>query len=349
MSVRVPFADDTGPRIPVSIITGFLGSGKTTLLNNLLRAPEMANAAVIINEFGDVPLDQYFVDLPSDDVAVLPNGCLCCIARDGLEEALTRLLNMPRPGRGPLARIVIETSGLADPAPIAQLVLDTPSSAGRLMLDQVIATVDAEHLFEQLGRHSECPKQIALADRLVFTKADRIDATVIASARELTLQYNEHAEHLLGRQGGVTSALPMAARAVDGGHSLCGERGSRRPRGSGAVHGGCDHSARITAVSIVDDEPVEWAAFSRWFRNLRRLNGESLLRVKGVLSVAGEPSPVAIDAIHHIAYPPRRLPASAELAGTSRLVFITQGIPGEEIQAAWAKFRSENRREIETA
>ena len=348
MSVPVPFADTTGPRIPVSIITGFLGSGKTTLLNNLLSTPEMANAAVIINEFGDVPLDQYFVDLPTDDVAVLPNGCLCCFARDGLEEALVRILNMPRPGRSPLARIVIETSGLADPAPVAQLVFDTPLSAGRLTLDQVIATVDAEHLSEQLGRHSECTKQIALADRLVFTKADRIDATVIARARELTLQYNGHAEHVLGRQGGVMSAPPMAVHVVNGGHSTDGERGSRWPRGEGAVHGDCDHSVRITAVSIVDDEPVEWAAFSRWFRNLRRLNGESLLRVKGVLSVAGESSPVAIDAIHHIAYPPRRLLASAELAGTSRLVFITQGFPGEGIQVAWAKFRSENRRELDT-
>ena len=349
MSLRVPFADDTGPRIPVSIITGFLGSGKTTLLNNLLSAPQMVNAAVIINEFGDVPLDQYFVDLPSDDVAVLPNGCLCCIARDGLEEALTRLLNKSRLGSRPLARIVIETSGLADPAPIAQLVLDTPSSAGRLALDRVITTVDAEHVSEQVGRHSECSKQIALADRLVFTKTDRIEATLIASARELAQQYNGHAEHVLGRQGVLTRPPPIAACAVDGADSLYNKRGSTRPPISGAAHGGCDHSARITAVSIVDDEPVEWAAFSRWFRNLRRQNGESLLRVKGVLSVAGEPSPVAIDAIHHIAYPPRRLPVSAELAGTSRLVFITQGLPGEEIQAAWANFRSENGGELETA
>src|ERR1041385_8426018 len=114
MSMCVPFAEDSGPRIPVSVITGFLGSGKTTLLNSMLSDPRMVNAGVIINEFGDVPLDQYFVDLPSDDVAVLPNGCLCCIARDGLEEALARLLSPSRLVRHPLAQIVIETSGLAD-------------------------------------------------------------------------------------------------------------------------------------------------------------------------------------------------------------------------------------------
>lgn len=319
------------PPVAVSILSGFLGSGKTTLLNRLLHAPDMAGAAVIINEFGDVPLDHLFLDRPQDDIAVLANGCLCCLAKDGLEEALVRITERRRPGDTPLSRIFIETSGLADPAPILQLVLDLPSGAGRLTLDQVIVAVDAEHIEEQLKHNYESRKQLALADLLVFTKVDRINEPLITKARLVATRYNRSASHRLARDGVIDSAvlLPLETSTLvqHPGHDCAGQT--------------CSHGSHIASATLISDAPLDWPAFSRWFRRFRRENGERLLRAKGILRLTGEDHPMAFDAVHHIAYPCRAIADLSWPATQSKIVFIMQDTSAPEIERAWAEFQAE--------
>lgn len=319
------------PTVAVSILSGFLGSGKTTLLNRLLHEPDMADAAVIINEFGDVPLDHLFVDRPKDDIAVLANGCLCCLARDGLEDALVRITTKARPDGAALSRIFIETSGLADPAPILQLILDLPSAAGRLVLDQVIVTVDAEHIGEQAKQHYESRKQLALADMLVFTKADRIDEAMIGRGRRAALRYNRAASHRLAREGTIETAdlppLEVEGAVDDHGHHCAGEE--------------CDHGSHVTSITLAGETPLDWDAFSRWFRRFRRERGERLLRAKGILRLSGETCPMAFDAVHHIAYPCRPMPDLSWPQALSRLVLIMQDTPASEIEGAWTEFQAD--------
>src|SRR6478609_7128896 len=167
---------DSGNRLPVSLLTGFLGSGKTALVNRLLRFPEMARTAILINEFGDVALDQLFVQASEGEVTVLPNGCLCCDVRGDLEGAMGTLFARRGRGDGPaFDRLLIETTGLADPAPIMQMLLNQPLIVDNFRLDAVVTTVDALHGARQLQEHSEAVNQVLLADRLVVTKTDLVD------------------------------------------------------------------------------------------------------------------------------------------------------------------------------
>src|SRR6476646_8484457 len=177
---------DSGKRLPVSLITGFLGSGKTALLNRLLRFPEMARTAMLINEFGDVALDQLFVEASDGEVTVLPNGCLCCDVRGDLEGAIGTLFG--RRGRDNVPtfdRLLIETSGVADPAPIMQMLLNQPLIVDNFRLDAVVTTVDAVHGLRQLAEHAEAVNQVALADRLILTKTDLATA---AQAEDISQQ-----------------------------------------------------------------------------------------------------------------------------------------------------------------
>jgi G3E family GTPase len=182
---------ETGVRLPVSLITGFLGSGKTALLNRLLRFPEMAHTAILINEFGDVALDQLFVQASDGEVTVLPNGCLCCDVRGDLEGAIGTLFGRRGRGDAPaFERLLIETTGLADPAPIMQMLLNQPLIVANFRLDAVVTTVDALHGVRQLREHAEAINQVLLADRLVVTKCDLADdaqvTTLVATLHSIT-------------------------------------------------------------------------------------------------------------------------------------------------------------------
>lgn len=333
MTRMMNLASETDHRIAVTLFTGFLGSGKTTLLNQLLGQPEMAGAAVIVNEFGEVPIDQYFIDAPEDDIAMLPNGCLCCVARDGLEEALIRITARPRGEDVPLSRIFIETSGMADPAPLAQLVMDTPLPAGRLALEEIIATVDGENLGWQIDQHTECVKQIAIADRLIFTKADRISPDLLEAARRIALSINAAAAQHSSRHG-IIEAAAMAK---------LGDAGPTEVKGCDEHRDmACHHQNAVVSWSAIRQPVLDWVTFARWFRRIRREHGDALLRVKGVLDVAGEGSLLAIDAIHHVAYPPRKLPRSAAQGDETKIVFIAQGLSAAEIEDEWNTLITQN-------
>jgi G3E family GTPase len=349
------FSSNRARRTPVSIITGFLGSGKTTLLNRVLQAPDMNNVAVLINEFGEVSLDQYFIDRSGEDVITMPNGCLCCTAGEDLESAISTLYaNMPLGSEG-LRCVLIETSGLADPAPIAQLIINNPLMSRCLMLDSIVATADVLHIEQHLNRYPECLKQIAMADCLVITKTDLVDARTLAQVQERLSTINRLAPvftashgivdvhqvfglNLADDQAGATAVERAAERlscehVCDIGH----DHSHDTPEEIAASH---YHSNGISSFSIVDSRPLAWHDFDQWFRRVRIRQGDLLLRVKGIINIGDREPPVAIHAVHHVFHPPTRLGRWPSEDHSSKLVFVTRDLPAEVIRSDWEAFRA---------
>jgi G3E family GTPase len=315
---------ETGGRLPVSLLTGFLGSGKTTLLNRLLQHPEMANTAIVLNEFGDIALDQLFVEKSDGEVTVLANGCLCCDIQGDLEAVIGTLFGKRDRGEVPaFDRMLIETTGLADPGPIMQMLLNQPLVVDNFRLDAVVTTVDALHGSRQLREHTEAVKQVALADRLVLTKTDLAAPEQAASLVAELSQLNANAPVLRARDADIAPAELFGAD-----HS------------GAALHDAAhDHLHGINTFSLIIDEPVQWRAFSSWLTALKIKHADQLLRVKGIVHVAGEEQPIAIHGVHHVFHPPMRLLRHSGADPRSRIVFITRGLTREEVEADWQKAR----------
>ena len=320
--------DRSTERLPVSLVTGFLGSGKTTLLNRLLRRPEMADSAVIINEFGEVALDHLLVEPIAGEAVVLASGCLCCAVRGDLQDALRRLLVQHERGEVPaFSRVLIETSGLADPAPVVQLLLNNPLLGHDLRLDTIVATIDGFGGLGQLEGYAEALKQAAIADRLLVTKTD------IAPAAEV--------EALIGTLRGINPGAAIET-VVHGeidpaglfGAGLFEQRDPARWLNDRAFHDH-RHTHGISAFSFIAEQPLDWLAFHRWLGDLRAIHGDRLLRVKGVLNVAGEEGPVVIHGVQHIFHPPVALRRWPDGDRTSRLVMIVRDLDQETILAGW--------------
>ncbi len=316
MSYFLP--EDAG-RLPVSLITGFLGSGKTALLNRLLRFPEMARTAILINEFGDVALDQLFVEASDGEVTVLPNGCLCCDVRGDLEGAIGTLFG--RRGRDNVPtfdRLLIETSGVADPAPIMQMLLNQPLIVDNFRLDAVVTTVDALHGTRQLREHSEAVNQVSLADRLVVTKTDLVDDAEVTELAAALQSLNTVAPVIHVPRADM---MPIDLFHVDHTH----------PPPRAPVH---NHLHGIETFSLTCEQPVEWRPFANWLTTLKTSYADQLLRVKGVVRFANEDAPIAINGVHHVFHPPMRLARADLSGGQSRLVFITRGLPRDIVEAS---------------
>lgn len=339
--------DRSAERTPVSLITGFLGSGKTTLLNHLLRHPGMADSAVIVNEFGEIGLDHLLMAPVSGEVAVLANGCVCCTVRSDLEETLRELLAGRDSGAvPPFSRVLIETTGLADPAPIVQMLLNNPLVSHFARLDAVVTTVDAVHGVAQLNRQLQAMKQAAIADRLVLTKTDLTDA---APLRQRLRALNPAAPILTVLHGAVdpddlfgAALFDPATKAANVQRWLRAEAYHDHPHDhdghdhSGHDHGDDGHLHGVASFCLRFDEPLDWDAVSRWLSALRHWRGEALLRVKGIVTLAGEDGPVAIHGVHHVFHPPVRLPGWPDGDRGSRIVFITQGLHREDVLEAAA-------------
>jgi G3E family GTPase len=322
--------------IGVLILTGFLGSGKTTLLRHLLRQPQFARTAVIINEFGEIGLDHELVEASDDSYIELATGCLCCKVRSDLVETLDDML--ARRDRGtvpPFTRVVIETSGLADPAPILQTLMTDTSVAGRLGPAGVVTTVDAVNGAATLAREEISIKQVALADRLVLTKSD------LADARE---------PPLLDRLAGLNAAAPLLrahhgrieARIFDAGSfdPRAKSLRAKSPRaksldvnswlgGAGKSHAHLHgrHHADIQTYAIVRDEPVRAVALTLFIEALAEHCGADLLRLKGIIAVRESPSrPAVIHGVQHVFHPPAWLARWPSADRRTRIVLITRGI-----------------------
>jgi G3E family GTPase len=331
--------DRSAERLPVSVITGFLGSGKTTLLNRLLQRAELADSAVIINEFGEVPLDHLLVEPIAGEAVVLPSGCVCCAVRSDLQDALRRLLVQRDRGEVPaFARVLIETSGLADPAPVVQLLLNNPLLGHDLRLDTVVATVDGAAGFEQIERYPEALKQAAIADRLLVTKADLATAADIEGLTRRLRSVNPGAAIETVIQGQIDPGRLFGAGlfSTELGRPDPGRWLNDRAYPDLAVmrreH---HHSSGIAALSFVADRPLDWLAFHRWLGDLRAAHGDRLLRVKGVLNVAGEGGPVVVQGVQHLFHPPVALRRWPDSDRTSRLVMIVRDLDRETIENGW--------------
>jgi G3E family GTPase len=316
---------ERGARIPVTVVTGFLGAGKTTLLRRFLASPEGEGTAVIVNEFGAVGIDDALVRDSADETVLLGNGCVCCITRTDLQAALRRLVfDRERGTVPPFNRIVIETSGLADPGPILQTFSTDRALGGEFHLDVVLTVVDAVTGEASLDTAAEARKQVILADRLAISKTDLADGSTVARLTQRLQSLNPRATIDIAVGG-----------ALDPQRMIEPEPGER----SGFVAEAA-HSDGIESFVVAQDEPIEWLAFARAMETLLALRGADLLRVKGILNVAGCKGPVVVQYVQHLAHPPVELDRWPDGNHDSRIVFITRNIPERDVGALFAAVRA---------
>ena len=327
--------DPLAGRIPLTVITGFLGSGKTTLLNALLARPEAANSAVIVNEYGEVGVDHDLVQGVTESVTLLDNGCVCCVLRGDLEQALRDLFLARRAGEIPsFERVILETTGLADPAPVMQTLSIDPALAEHYRLDGVITLVDAVQGARQLATMPEAVKQAAVADRLVITKSDLASETSIAELTHALGEINPSALQLRAVGGVVEPALVLSV-GLD--RARLQPEAIERWLGPLPAQGGHSHHTHdISTFTLWFDQPFERAVFERTIDVLTSLRGADLLRVKGLVNVAGESGPVVIQGVQHLFHPPVTLAEWPSADRRSRLVFITRGIQHATVAGLFA-------------
>ena len=331
--------------IPVSVITGFLGSGKTTLLNRMLAHPDMEETAVLINEFGEIGLDHLLVEQVSEDIVLLNSGCLCCTVRGDLVRSMRELfIRRVRAEVPAFRRVVIETTGLADPAPVIHTLISDPTLADRFRVDGIITTVDAVHGGGQLDRHSEAVKQAAVADRIVVTKSDIAEVDALDALGERLKRLNPGALMIRAIQGDVAPRVLLDAGLYDPATKSADVRGwlnaeaYTQQDGHHHHHDVNRHDDRIGAFCMIVEEPVRWEGFVTFLEALLATHGENILRLKGVLNVEGEARPVAVHGVQHGFHPPALLPSWPGDDHRSRIVFITRDIGRVAIEKTFHAF-----------
>jgi len=371
----------TAEPIPVTLLTGFLGSGKTTVLNHLVQQPELADALVIINEFGEMPLDHMLVAHSTENLVMeMSSGCLCCTIRKDLVQTLRDIVwRFSRQGKRQFRRVVIETTGLADPAPIVHTLMTHPQVCNRYRLDGIVTTLDLATGQHTLDHHPEAVRQAAIADCLLLTKSDLVPAGMRESLWRRLDGINPAAARWEARNGAIEAAkvLNLGLFSADGkspdvgrwlreeayadgaghGHGPGAHAGHIHARGNGdarrTAHAGHGHDGRdahhdhhdvnrhddhVRAFCFAVDDPIPEEVFAAWLEVLMGFVGSDILRVKGILNIAGSDRPVAIHGVQHIFHPPVALPAWPGEDRRSRLVFITRDVGREVIEESFRAF-----------
>ena len=337
---------------PVTLLTGFLGSGKTTLLNHILNAPGVPETAVLINEFGEVSIDHLLVRRASDEIVVMKNGCVCCSVAGDMVNALRDLYFKRSKGEVPnFTRVIIETTGLADPAPIMHTLIEMPVVAARYVLSGVVTTIDATHGNQQLDLHPESVKQTAVADRLIITKTDLVDADTLGRLRQRLSVLNPGALVIEAVHGKVdfaplfdTGLYQPGGKAPDVARWLNAEayRPYRVPPtsrlGRGLTPSTPRHDERISSICVRYNEPLDWDRLIDVLEMMQSMRGDHLLRIKGIVNVEGESRPRALHGVQHTLYPAAILPAWPDEDQSTRLVFIVKDLDTNFIRDSLDQF-----------
>ncbi|MDP2780349.1 GTP-binding protein [Devosia sp.] len=325
---------DSNAPTTINLLTGFLGSGKTTLLQRLLHDPELAGAAVLINEFGEVGLDHHLLDRIDSNVVLMKSGCLCCTVRGEIADALLNLHSLRTRGEVPwFHRIIIETTGLADPYPVLSTIRAHPVLRSHFSAGNVVATLDAVNGHAQLATRQEALHQVAAADSIILTKTDLATADAVNDLKAMVRAINPTATVLDAATAGAGIIVDL---------SLAPERLLPAEFLSGSQGGISAHTQSVQSFSIVTDREIDWTVFGIWLTMLLHKHGDKVLRVKGILNI-GEAKPVAVHGVQRLVHPPVHMSGWPDGDRRSKLVFIMQDLDPALVRRSFEVFHAGSR------